>query len=96
MKYKVWKLDVWGNEEDGYTVNDRCEIGEIELPEVPEDNEILNALCEAKMIRPCEDLSRIELEIIDQYPDYAVDSAGKPKLSLTCEDEALLSACKGV
>lgn len=94
MKYRVWKLDVWGNEKDGYTVNDRHDIGEIELPEVPEDNEILNALCEAKMIRPCEDLSKIELEVIDQYPDYGIDRAGKPELSLTCEDEELLRPIK--
>lgn len=96
MKYKVWCLDVWGNKEDGYTVNDRHEIGEIELSEVPEDDEILNTLCDAKMISPYKELNRIELEVLDQYPNYAIDYAEKPQLELTCEDKALLDACKGV
>jgi len=24
VKYDVWSLDVWGNDEEGYSVNDRC------------------------------------------------------------------------
>jgi hypothetical protein len=31
QKYKVYSLDVWGNARDGYEVNDRCGIGEIEI-----------------------------------------------------------------
>jgi hypothetical protein len=27
---EIWTYDVWGNDEDGYDVNDRCKIGEYE------------------------------------------------------------------
>lgn len=33
VKYDVWSLDVWGNEEDGFDVNDRsCFQCEVEFP----------------------------------------------------------------
>jgi len=31
FRYKVWTLDVWGNEEDGFEVYDRREIGKISV-----------------------------------------------------------------
>jgi len=30
--YQVWGLDVWGNEEDGFTVNDRYRIQKVRFP----------------------------------------------------------------
>jgi len=33
VKYNVWSLDVWGNSQDGYDVNDRsCFPGAVEFP----------------------------------------------------------------
>ena len=30
-KFRVWSLEAWGNEEDGFTVNDRREVGKISV-----------------------------------------------------------------
>ena len=96
MKYKVWNLDVWGNKKEGYWINDRHELGEIELPETPEDMEILTALDEGGFISPLENLDLNLLEVIDFYPDYQINYDEMPQLSIDCEDEALLDAHKGV
>lgn len=42
--YTVWTLDVWGNPNDGYEVNDRCKCGTIELPDDADDMTIIRAL----------------------------------------------------
>ena len=89
MKYTVWNLDVWKNKEGDYNVNNRHEIGELELPETPEDKEILTALDEAGLISPLENLNLDLLEVVDFYPDYQIDYDGKPQLSLDCEDREL-------
>ena len=37
VKYDVWSLDVWGNEEEGFTVNDRsCFSRAVEFPTYPQ------------------------------------------------------------
>jgi hypothetical protein len=36
----IWSYDTWGNEEDGYTVNDRCRITTLEQDHAPTDEEI--------------------------------------------------------
>lgn len=52
-KWEVWALDVWGNEEDGYTVNDRRRAGSILLPENATDERIFRAMSESGyMMRP--------------------------------------------
>lgn len=43
-KYRVWTYDTWGNEEDGYTVNDRREVGSVELSKDAPEHEILEAV----------------------------------------------------
>jgi len=36
-KYNVWSLDVWGNDEDGFTINDRnCFRRNVEFPTYPQ------------------------------------------------------------
>ena len=30
-KWQLWEYDVWGNKEDGYQVNDRFKVGEVEI-----------------------------------------------------------------
>lgn len=42
--WRVFTLDVWGNEEDGFEVNDRREAGQIETSDEPTDNEVWSAL----------------------------------------------------
>jgi hypothetical protein len=37
VRYDVWSLDVWGNEEEGFTVNDRCCVYQsLEFPTYPQ------------------------------------------------------------
>ena len=37
--YRVWSYDVWGNDEDGYSVNDRSEISYGEFSPDKSDDE---------------------------------------------------------
>lgn len=44
-KYEIVDLEIWGNEEDGYTVNDAFHTLEyIEIEDIDDDKEILNAV----------------------------------------------------
>ena len=42
--WSFWDYDVWGNEEDGFTVNDRNEVAEILLPVSPTCQDIVDEL----------------------------------------------------
>lgn len=44
--YKVYSLDVWGNIDDGFEVNDRALIGTVDLPQDSTNEDILNILKE--------------------------------------------------
>ncbi len=45
--WHVFTLAVWGNEEDGFDVNDRCPAGKIETSDEPTDAEVWACLLEA-------------------------------------------------
>lgn len=47
----VYSLDVWGNEEDGFEVNDRCRVGTIETSDEQVDAEVWAALIKAGIAR---------------------------------------------
>lgn len=55
-KWTVWSYDTWGNDQEGYTVNDRSEEGTIELPGEPTDADIMTA------IEPYFDISRVTID----------------------------------
>ena len=45
MRYEIINLDVWGNEKDGYEVNDAHYTGEfVEIEDINNDSEILKAV----------------------------------------------------
>ena len=46
-KFQVWSLDVWGNETDGFDVNDRAKVGTIDLVDDCPDMEVIDALVDA-------------------------------------------------
>jgi hypothetical protein len=86
-KWRVLSLDVWGNPEDGFEVNDRYGIGKIELPEDYTDAQLLRVLKDAGFVRPYVTLARIEIEddgagliSLDQKKD------GRPVFQLERED----------
>ena len=49
-KFTVFFLDVWGNESDGYEVNDRSSCGTIELPFNFSDQDMIQALLDADIL----------------------------------------------
>jgi len=44
--YTVWSYDTWGNDEDGYSVNDRSEINNGTLPDNFTDKDINEIIAE--------------------------------------------------
>lgn len=44
--YAIWFYDVWGNDEEGYSVNDQSKSGTIELPDNHTEDEFLEAIGE--------------------------------------------------
>ena len=54
--YTLWSLDVWGNEKDGYEVNDRCCMSRdfrIDCKEAqPTDEEVCRALVSGGYLKP--------------------------------------------
>lgn len=75
MKYEVRSLDVWGNEEDGFDVNDSWRIGEVEISD---DADPIEVLFEEGYLS---DIGRVRSEV--QYDDdgmmtIACEMTGKP------------------
>jgi hypothetical protein len=61
IKYTVCSLDVWGNTEEGYDVNDSHKIGTIELDPEISDAAIIQALIDAEFLDSCAlDLAEVE------------------------------------
>lgn len=54
--------DIWGNPEDGYSVNNSSDGGELVLPETASDNDILRALYEKGLITK-----------IGEFADWRID-----------------------
>jgi hypothetical protein len=44
MKFRVYALDVWGNETDGWIVNDRHPLTTIAVPDSATDEDIWDAM----------------------------------------------------
>ncbi len=78
-KYTVHFLDVWGNKEDGYEVNDiYSSCGTIEVEDDATDSAILQALVAAELIEQT-DVNRVQITGED---DLYIDYRGKPVIQL--------------
>lgn len=66
-------FDVWGNEEEGYEVNNLCKEGELEFEgnEAPTDQQILDKLKEFGFIVESADLSDLEFEDLWPYIEFS-------------------------
>jgi len=84
MKARVWSLDVWGNEEDGWTVNDRSEIGTINLPENYKDKHVFRALMNKGFLLSWVTINDLEFEWHD-YGYYVNDDTGYPLFDIEFE-----------
>jgi hypothetical protein len=80
--WKVWGLDVWGNEEDGYDVNDRYDHGIICIIDEPTDEEILKAV-DLDYRNP----SKFDIDGDDGYLHIERVRDGRPLLQLEREDD---------
>ena len=75
---EIWSYDTWGNEEEGYTVNDRCKIGTMKTRKIPSDKkiqEIINDYFsdenEVSIDHGCSDETHIYLvRNSEEYSDY--------------------------
>lgn len=55
--YTLWGYDVWGNETDGWDVNDRHRIAEVAIEDINDDDEIKNLLIEYGIAFDDDDIS---------------------------------------
>jgi hypothetical protein len=65
-KWQVWGLDVWGNDIDGYEVNDRYRMFPIELTESYTDEELLQALKDFGLIQEFCTLDQLNIDGDDE------------------------------
>lgn len=89
--YKIYSLDVWGNNKDGYEVNDLCFSGlTIELPENFTDKQLIKAMKEVGFINTkCQFKSFDIVNSIETlYIDYSTSKIhGRPIAELRLVDE---------
>lgn len=75
-KCGVYDYDVWGNDVDGYEVNEETLIwDDVPLADL-EDNTIVEALIDCGYLLP--EVDREKLEIVDLYPRMEVEYEGRP------------------
>lgn len=82
-----WGLDVWGNEEDGYDVNDRYDHGHICIIDEPTKAEILKAAGLDWL-----DPGHYSVDGDDGYIHIEESATGKPVLQLERDDDDELDA----
>ena len=85
-EWTLWKIDAWGNEEDGWEANDRSKHGIVYLPEDPTDRDIMLALKKALVL--VETAKPSDLDIGGDDKTITVDDAlnGQPLWTLELEE----------
>ena len=85
IKYTVCSLDVWGNSEEGYDVNDSFNVGTIELDPEISDQAVIQALVDQGFLTP-NALDLAEVECNDESFIHIMDKADcRPVLNLLAE-----------
>lgn len=75
-KCSVYDYDVWGNDVDGYEVNEQFLIwDDVPLADL-EDDTIIEALIDCGYL--LSEVDREKLEVIDLYPRMEVEYEGRP------------------
>ena len=80
MKFRVYGLDAWGNDEDGYTVNDCMDTGIV--IRIADDSTFFNkfadsvvhALKRAKLIKKSAWYNRFDIDGDTEYTVYVNDA----------------------
>lgn len=61
-EWDFWSYDVWTDEEGNQTVNDRSFIGTVEMPELPNDQDVIESLSDLGYILNEGDKNRITID----------------------------------
>lgn len=61
-EWRIWTYDVWGNADEGYTINARRSHGYLTLPENYTERDVLDAVIAAGILRPDTSLSLLKFE----------------------------------
>lgn len=77
--WSVYTLDVWGNESDGYDVNDRSNVGKVEIDTDADDKAIIKTLVDAGYLRP---RFRFAVDGDDCFISIDHAATGRPVLQL--------------
>ena len=93
VKLKVINLDVWGNEEEGYEINDFIPIGTIEVSvDDPYDistDRLIDLLIQEEYIRPSakELIELSDLGYADYFYQVTEKKTDKPIYNIQLEDD---------
>jgi len=84
MRYEIIDYDVWGNEEDGWQVNQSFHTGRfVEIPEGARDYQIVRALKNAGVFRSRVQTADVRIDGEEGYSLYLEDArTGRPELEL--------------
>ena len=81
FNYKVYGLDVWGNADDGYEVNDRYSVGEISLTEDFSDALLIEELITSELL--------IKNNVAEYVKRCEIDSCSDDYITINCEGKPL-------
>ena len=85
MKFRLYDYDVWGNEKDGFNVNDVFKTSTtVELNEKMSDRQIVNALKKEWVIKKGVQFRSIDIDGDFEYALY-FDYKGRPEFELRRE-----------
>lgn len=80
--WDVYAYDVWGNEDEGYTVNDRFYIGKVYTPISPSDKDVLRALVDIRYLTEDATLKHLQIEGNDDTLFIEEKGSGYPLCEL--------------
>jgi len=85
-KWQVWDLDSWGNDEDGYQVNDRYKWVSIELVRGFSYRDLFKELKAQNIIKKHVKLKQLAIDGDDIFISIDLAKNGKPFFQLTKEE----------
>jgi hypothetical protein len=89
LKVRGWTFDVWGNEEDGYEINDRYDQGTYDVPEkdwlTVKPNRMLKWIKEIIGLKRHVRANQLEIDSSNEYHIFVEDRKGYPLGELEVE-----------
>ena len=90
IRYQLINYDVWGNEDNGFDVNDKFPSGQyVEIPEGASDDEIVRILKNEDIIKKTVRAKSIEIDGEQGYDLYfSYGPTGRPEFELSAVEDA--------